>query len=239
MSATALRDPILRFTPDPDANQSPSQFSSPASDAEDLDLVRQLQDGNHDALTLLFQKYSGMVFLIARRILHDDGEAEEVVQRVFLDIYRAVNQFDERKGRVKTWLFQYCYHRTLSRKTHLETKGFYSRHGIEEEQLPMPEFEAAGRGIHLCSQEISPLIEQLLNSIHPRQRAAIELTFFEGFTAKEIAQRTGETVVVVQHNLYRGLSKLRAALVSRQKGQTAAATREVKGILLGDPAQLL
>lgn len=230
-----------KLCPDPngDAQGNPLQQSSRASVVEDLDIVRQLQGGDHDALTLLFEKYSGMVFLIARRILHDEGEAEEVVQQVFLDIYRAINQFDNRKGTVKTWLFQYTYHRTLNRKKHLETKGFYSKQGLEEQQLPMEGYEGAGRRIRLCSQEIGQLVEQLLNSIHPRQRTAIELTFFDGLTAEEIARKTGETAVTVRHNLYRGLTKLRTALLGNDECQTAGVKRKIEGVLLGNPARLL
>lgn len=222
----------------PGANKSASQDSSRTSEIEDLDIVRHLQDGNHDALTLLFQKYSGMVFLIASRILHDDGEAEEVVQQVFLEIYRAIKQFDERKGSVKTWLFQYTYHRTLNRKKHLEAKGFYSRHALEEQQLPIGCFECAGRRIRLCSQETGYLIDQMLKSINPRQRTAIELTFFDGLTAEEIAKRTGETAVAVRHNLYRGLSKLRDALLDK-KCERSQVKGEIEGLILGDPARLL
>lgn len=204
---------------------------------EDIDLARQLQAGHHDALTALFEKYSRMVFGIACRMLRDEWEAEEVVQQVFIDVYRAINQFDERKGSFKTWLFQYSYNRTLSRKKHLQSKGFYSRSELRD--LPMEGFQGAGGRMRLCSQEVAQLVEQLLRSIHPRQRTAIELTFFDGLTAEEIARKTGENVVVVRHNLYRGLSKLRAALLDGRKSDRAAPDREIEGILLGDPARLL
>lgn len=202
------------------------------SEAEDLEIVRQLQAGNPDALTLLFEKYNAMVFLIARRMLHDDGEAEEVVQQVFIDVYRAIHRYDERRGTVKTWLFQYSYHRTLNRKKHLETRGFYSRHELEGQDIPADGYEGDGRRIRLCSQEILQLVEELLNSIHPKQRMAIELTFFEGLTAEEIASRTGETAVVVRHNLYRGLNKLRAALLDNEKCKKPSAVRGIVGVLL-------
>ncbi|HEY6252851.1 MAG TPA: sigma-70 family RNA polymerase sigma factor [Candidatus Angelobacter sp.] len=231
-----MNDPILRSKPDGDANENLAQHSSKASEAADLDLVRQLQAGNHDALTPLFEKYSRMVFFIARRILRDDAEAEEVVQQVFLDAYRAINQFDERKGSFKTWLFCYSYNRTLDRKRHLASKGFHLR--LQEQELQMVGYEGAGRRIRLCSQEVAQLVEQLLKSIQPRQRTAIELTFFDGLTAEEIAHKTGETAAVVRHNLYRGLSKLRATLIGREDCAKPSPAREVERIVL-DPARLL
>ncbi|HEY6351197.1 MAG TPA: sigma-70 family RNA polymerase sigma factor [Candidatus Angelobacter sp.] len=215
-----------------------SQQSPPlTSDVEDLDLARQLQNGNHNALTSLFEKYSDMVFGIARRMLGDDGEAEEVVQQVFLDSYRAIDQFDPAKGSYKTWLFQYAYHRTIHRKKHLKAKGFYSSEELDLQDLGVETYDGALRSLRLCSQEVVQLVHQLLNSIQPRQRVAIELTFFEGLTAEEIARQTGETASTVRHNLYRGLSKLRATLLESERCQKSSAKGEIERIFLADPAQ--
>jgi RNA polymerase sigma-70 factor (ECF subfamily) len=57
-----------------------------------------LQQGQGDALAVLFDRYQNLVLSIALKIVHDRGEAEDVTQTVFLDIYRAVAQFDPRKG---------------------------------------------------------------------------------------------------------------------------------------------
>jgi len=209
------------------------------ADLEDLDLVNQLKSGKHDALTVLFEKYSGMVFGIARRMLRDDGEAQETVQQVFLDTYRAIHQFDSAKACYKTWLFQFAYHRTLNRKKYLQTKGFYCAEELNEQELPVEAYESAGYGLRLCSQELVRLVQQLLDSIQPRQRAAIELTFFEGLTAEEIARRTGETAATVRHNLYRGMSKLRENLLKSQQCQKSPARSEIEGVFLADPARLL
>jgi RNA polymerase sigma-70 factor, ECF subfamily len=62
------------------------------------------------------------------------------------------------------------------------------------------------------------LVEQVLSHLKPRQRRTIELIYYEGLTADEVSLRTGETVRVVRHNLYRGLEKLREALRGRETG---------------------
>ena len=66
-----------------------------------------------------------LVYSIAIRIVRDAGEAEEVVQTVFLDFYRALAQFDSSKGILRVWLMQYAYHRALHRKRHLAANRFY------------------------------------------------------------------------------------------------------------------
>jgi RNA polymerase sigma-70 factor (ECF subfamily) len=214
---------------------------SPGSgpESQDVDLVRQLQAGNPDALTSLFTKYSGVIFSFAKRMLRDPGEAEEVVQQVFLDVYKAIHRFDPVKGSFKVWLFQYSYHRALNRKKHLRAKGFYSKQELRESDLQGEEYEDAGRKIRFCSQEMVLLVQQLLNKIQPRQRVAVEMTFFEGLTAEEIARRTGETPSIVRHNLYRGMSKLRAAALEAAEGQKVSESSRIEGLVLGDPARTL
>jgi RNA polymerase sigma-70 factor (ECF subfamily) len=215
------------------ARQRQRPILLPAANLESLsdeDLVSQLQAGYHDALTVLFERYSGMVFQIARRMLKDHGEAEEAVQQVFLDLYKAIDQFDRSKGSCKTWIFQFVYHRTINRRNHLEAKGFYVAEEFHEDLLPAELLEGSGRPFQLSSQEIAYLIGQLLDTIQPRQRRTIELTFFEGLTAEEIAARTGETAAVVRHNLYRGINSLRTALLHQPSAEKDKVRKELEGV---------
>lgn len=208
---------------------------------QDAQLVRQLQNGNQDALTALFEKYSGAVFRLARRVLQNSGEAEEVVQRVFIDTYKAIHQFDPQKASYKTWLYQFAYHRSLNRKRDLEAKAFYASVELDEQQLMAELYEGAGRFIQqLSSEETVQLVRQLLKSslIKRKERLAIRLTFFYGFTAEEIAARTGESPAAVRHNLYRGLAKLRTALLDSAQ-QRAGSRSKTERMLVADPARLL
>lgn len=206
----------------------------------DEDLVARLVMGTQDALRVLFERYSQMVFGMARRALKDDGEAEETMQQVFFDIYRAANLFDREKGSFKVWIVRYAYTRMLNRKKHLAAKGFYTAEELTDEILPVALYEGAGRSLQLSSSELAHLIEQLLNTLQPRQRQAIELTFFFGLTAEEVAAQTGETASVVRHNLYRGLSKLRIALTQHEQIQSKKEVKNVReGALLAYPESSL
>jgi len=224
------------------SNEHESLIGFPSADIEalsDEDLVAQLVLGAQDALRVLFQRYSQMVFSMARRALKDDGEAEETMQQVFFDIYRAAKLFDRQKGSFKIWIVRYAYTRMLNRKKHLAAKGFYTAEELTDEILPVALYEGAGRSLQLSSSELAHLIEQLLNTIQPRQRQAIELTFFFGLTAEEVAAQTGETPSVVRHNLYRGLSKLRIALTQHEQVQRKEKVKSVReGALLAYPESL-
>jgi len=203
----------------------------------DEDLMAALRMGCNDALAVLFERHSALVFRIARAILHDDGEAEETVQRVFLDVFRAVNQFNRDRGSFKTWLLQYAYHRSINRRQHLQANRFYSRDELNE-LMPAELFCEAGHLLCLLPQEVVCLVEQVLATLESRQRRVIELTYFEGLTAEEIAKKTGDSASSVRHNLYRGLAKLRNVLqeTSRAKEKTAAGqTAKAKRILVEYP----
>jgi RNA polymerase sigma-70 factor (ECF subfamily) len=196
----------------------------------DAELMAALRKGCNDALAVLFERHSALVFRIARSIVRDDGEAEETVQRVFLDVFRAAKQFNPGRASFKTWLLQYAYHRSFNRREHLHVSGFYSSDELDE--------LASGELFYgsLPAQEVLCLVEQVLSILEPRQRKVIELTYFEGWTAEEIAGQTGDSASSVRHNLYRGLAKLRSVLLETQRVQeraTAVSKIEVKGMPLG------
>ena len=207
---------------------------------DDAALMDALCKGCNDALAVLFERHSALVFRIARAILRDDGEAEETVQRVFLDVFRAMNQFDSARGSFKTWLLQYAYHRTINRREHLQANQFYNREELDE-LAPAELFYGAGHLVCLPPQEVACLVEQVLALLEPHQRKVIELTYFEGLTAEEVAKVTGNSPSSVRNNLYRGLSKLRNAVLENHKsGANFASERKAtaKGMLVEQPRTL-
>ena len=176
----------------------------------DEDLVADILAGEPDALTVLFERHGALVFRIARRILRNDAEAEDAVQQVFLDVYRAAEQFEPEKGSFKSWLLMFAYHRTFNSRRQLRTHGFYDSNSIEE--LPQEIIEGVIRPFPFAPTEVVILVGEVLKLIQPRQRRVIELTYYDGLTAEQASEVTGESVRVVRHNLYRGLETLRSVL---------------------------
>ena len=172
----------------------------------DEELADQLQSGNPDALAVLFRRHSPLLFGIALRILRSDTEAEDAVQQIFLDVFRSIHQFDPEKGTFKTWLLMFAYHRTFNSRRSQIANHFFDTDPLEESVsgLRAPESERS-------TAENSILVAQVLRSLQPRQRRTIELVYYEGLTAEEVSSKTGESVRVERHNLYRGLDKLRKA----------------------------
>lgn len=201
---------------------------------DDVDLSAALLNGCNDALAILFERYSRLVFHIARNIVKDEGEAEETVQQVFFDLFRAIRQFQPERGSFKTWLLQFAYHRSINRRQHLSANRFYSSEELDETMFGKI-LNGTQYALQLAPLETAHFIAQMLATLKPRQRRVVELTYFEGLTAEEIASRLGEKASNVRHDLYRGLSVLRCALLETgQAGERIAAKQEKKqeGILV-------
>jgi RNA polymerase sigma-70 factor, ECF subfamily len=180
----------------------------------DDQLLACLQKGQGDALAVLFDRYQKLVLSIARKIVHDPGEAEDVTQTVFLDIYRAVAQFDPSKGNTKVWLMQYAYHRAINRRQHLQGREFYKNAELEEVDARPVEARAT---FGLSSPETRELVRKSMAALSKEQRSVIEMASYEGLSMQEIAKRTGNSFANVRHHYYRGLQKLRSLISGESK----------------------
>ena len=191
---------------------SRSRFGPPQPNLAELklltddQLMAQLQGGVNDALAVLFERYHRLVFSIALKIVRDRGEAEDVTQNVFLEIYSSVAQFDPGRGTLKVWLLQYAYHRAFNWKGYLNRRNFYNQEDLEElDPVFQGEFLTAGK---YAPGELQRLMQQGLASLGAPQKRAIELANYEGLSMKEIANNTGDSLSNVRHHYYRGLQKL-------------------------------
>jgi RNA polymerase sigma-70 factor (ECF subfamily) len=185
----------------------------------DDQLMGGLQAGCHDALAVLFDRYHRLIFSIALKILRDPGEAEDVMQGVFLDIFRAVAQFDPSKGSTKVWMLQYAYHRAISRRQYLNTRRFYSQESFEDVESALPKSDSVlGK---FTPVELKQMLKEGLATLSAPQRRVIELASYEGFSMQEIADKTGESLVNVRHHYYRGLHKLRSFLIEPSETRKA------------------
>lgn len=180
-------------------------------DLSDEEIMNQVRQGHPDALLILFDRFYRLVLKVALRILRDPGEAEDLMQDVFFEIFNKADQFDAARGSTKTWILQYAYHRSLNRRQYLALRNFYSRH--ETTELEMSEsnsLSASWRG--LTFQEWRRILEEGLGTLNERQRKILELSCFQGLLLSEIAERSKESLANVRHHYYRGLEGLRRFL---------------------------
>jgi RNA polymerase sigma-70 factor, ECF subfamily len=187
---------------------------------DDGELMAYLQAGCNDALTVLFDRYHRLVLSIALKIVRDPGEAEDVMQSVFLEIFRSVAQFDPAKGTTKVWILQYAYHRAINRKQHLNARNFYSQANLETVENRLPEIASTVE--RFTQIELKHLLRQGLATLSGPQKRVIELASSNGLSMREIASKTGDSLLNVRHHYYRGLQKLRAFVgQAPEKGKAA------------------
>ena len=176
-------------------------------------LVGLVKAGNQEGLSFLFRRYAAAVRNIGRRILRDAGEADDLVQEVFLYIHRKSVLFDAGKGSARSWIFQIAYTQAFLRRRQLKSRGFY-KSGIADN------LRQIGPGTSLGTdydQTVEGLFgtngwRTMLESLTEGQRETLRLHFFEGCTFAEIAERLGESYANVRNHHYRGLEKLRKQL---------------------------
>lgn len=175
--------------------------------ASDEDLLLVFKSSDREALAEVFRRYSRLVFSIGYRILREAGEAEEIVQEVFLFLYQRAELFDPKKGGAKAWIVQVAYHRSLDRKEYLHRRNFYSGTdvGFLADTVSGPEDVER----ELASRLSRERLKEAFQSLSERQRLTLELFFFEELDFREIAARLDESLENVRHHYYRGLQKLR------------------------------
>ena len=180
----------------------------------DENVLAHVQAGHDDALAVLFDRYHRLILSVALKTLRDLGEAEDVTQAVFLEIYKVAAQFDPARGTTKVWLLQYAYHRSVNRREYLKRRKFYETEDLEQVDRGLLErSQPAVIGSNtLTFQELRRLVRQALETLNQRQKRTIQLAYFEGMSLNDIAEHTGESLGNVRHNYYRGLQRLRSVV---------------------------
>lgn len=171
--------------------------------ADDL-LAASLCLREHDAFAELYRRYACLVRTIAARIVRSTTEADDVVQIVFQDLYRAAPQYDVQKGSLRTWVLQYAYSRAINYRRQMDARAYTRTVELEDADLPtcsgVPAMEAAQR------------VTQAMTSLNSAQQQTLRMVFLEGAELQDVALQTGQTLANVRHHYYRGLHKLRASL---------------------------
>lgn len=167
---------------------------------DDLRLVARLRAGDQLALSELYDRYSSVVYGVALRILQDTGAAEDLLQDIFLQLWRKPDAFDSSRGSLGAWLSVIARHRAIDRLRQRRPES-----DIEDCII------ASGTDLR-DETERSLVIEKVrvvMNEMSPDQRAAMELAFFEGLTHSEIAEKTGEPLGTIKTRIRSGLQLLR------------------------------
>ncbi|HZQ93266.1 MAG TPA: RNA polymerase sigma factor [Terriglobales bacterium] len=169
-----------------------------------------VQAGDDAALGKLLERYGRTVLNIGVRVLRDHGEAQELVQDVFLHVFKKAQLFDPKRGSFRAWVCQIASHRAFDRREYLNLHRFYDDRNLDDfvEVIRAAcdlEYQAAVR-------QNESRLRSTFNELSDKQRATLELYFFEGYTLREISERLNESLGNIRHYYYRALNRLRASV---------------------------
>ncbi len=175
----------------------------------DATLARRLLQKDVEAFEQLYERHSRIVYALVLRILQQGATAEEVVQDVFLQLWRKARHYDEQRGPFIPWLMTLARNRALDR---LRLKSERQRRQeAQTEELPpvleVPQFEK-----ELDEKRRAERVRALMAGLHPQQKKAIELAYFEGLSHSEIAASLKEPLGTVKSWIRNGLLRLKEGL---------------------------
>ena len=185
---------------------TPSEFSEVSPDAT---LVQRLLQRDVGAFEELYDRHSRIVYALVLRILQQATTAEEVVQDVFLQLWRNAAQYDRSRGPFVPWLLTLARNRALD-QLRLKSERQRRREDQTEELPPVvaiPDFEGS-----LDEKRRAMRVRDLMAALNPQQKRAIELAYFEGLSHSEIANALKEPLGTVKSWIRNGLLKLKEGL---------------------------
>lgn len=182
---------------------------SDLQDRRDKDLVAGTAAGNQSAFTELYRRYAPSAFALALRILGERAMAEEVLQEVFLSVWRRAEAYDPARGSVRSWLFAQIHHRAVDvvrreeaerRRSHVATQPDDYDSGVED---VIEEGWLSAR---------RDQVRDALGALSSEQRQVIDLAYFQGLTQSQVADRTGVPLGTVKSRTLAAMRRLRDVL---------------------------
>jgi RNA polymerase sigma-70 factor, ECF subfamily len=171
----------------------------------DLALVGAIRSGDQGAMAVLYDRYSAIVYAVALRVLQDTGAAEDLLQDIFLQLWRRPGAFDPSRGNMAAWLAVIARNRAID-----VVRRRRPQDDIEEVMVSVePDLASAAERSRAMEK-----VRGALQAMPPAQRSALELAYFEGLSHSEIAEKTGEPLGTIKTRIRAGLLFLREALAA-------------------------
>jgi RNA polymerase sigma-70 factor (ECF subfamily) len=176
----------------------------------DEQLLQEIASGNEEPIGTLYQRYAPIVFGMAAQAL-GKSTAEEIVQDVFVSVWRGAASFDPKKGAARAWLLQIAHYRIANelRGRSRRPRTVEDPEGEEAARLPDPSPDQAEEAWLAHRRRI---LQRALEQLPPPQRQALGLAFFSDLSHGEVAGVLGLPLGTVKSRLRAGISQMRARL---------------------------
>lgn len=184
----------------------------------DEELMDRLTKNDHDALGDLYQRYHVLLRTIIMRVIHNPAEAEDVLQEVYVEIWKRADTYSAEKGKPLGWLITLARRRAIDRVRHLTAyQGATARYETECKHLNA--LDENQQAEHPASREdLRVYLVTLLERLPQNQREVVEKAYFDGWSQRQIAANMHIPLGTVKTRIELGLRKLsNVANASRQR----------------------
>ena len=171
----------------------------------DLALVAAIRSGDEAAMAALYDRYSSIVYAVALRVLQDTGAAEDVLQDIFMQLWRKPAAFDASRGNMAAWLAVISRNRAIDALRRRRPENDIDNVVVSVE----PDLASDADRSRAIGK-----VRDVLQTMAPQQRSALEMAYFEGLTHAEIAEKTGEPLGTIKTRIRTGLLSLRKVLAA-------------------------
>lgn len=195
--------------PEPETIPAQPSPNSPAGSPGDSVLLRQVAEGRPEALAELYDRHAPTLLALARRILGALGDAEDLLQEIFLHVWNNASRYDPSRSSVSTWLVLITRSRAIDRLRH--------RHAVERAHESAHRDSGSGHASpeapeSVLFRERRERVRREMEGLPPEQRQVLEMAFYDGLTQSEIAARSGLPLGTVKTRTLLAMKKLRSAL---------------------------
>ena len=179
--------------------------AQPDPSVRDAEIIARIYSGDEGAMALLYDRYSPVVYAVALRVLSDSSAAEDILQDVFMQLWRNPQAFNASRGSLPAWLAVIARNRS-----------------IDQLRKRRPEVEAAETVISMdpdlentaVRNQAIDKVRAVLGDMPEEQRTALQMAFFEGLTHVEIAGKTGQPLGTVKTRIRSGILAVRKAFAA-------------------------
>jgi RNA polymerase sigma-70 factor (ECF subfamily) len=205
------RRPTIPLDSDPDASAPRLPAVSPElapGEPTDLELMHRIQQEDPEALSILYDRYNGIIKALILRVVHNEAEADDLLQEIFMELWNQAKNFSAQKGKPLGWMVTLARRRAIDG---LRKKQAYMRAGerLQNETEQQPDawvHNSTEEEINFSDTRI--LVRKVINSLPAAQQQAVELAFFRGMSQREIAANTNTPLGTVKTRLELGLKKI-------------------------------
>ena len=166
-------------------------------------IVAALKQKSRDAVGILYDKYSSLLFGIIARIVKSDETAEDLLQEVFVKVWKNIDSYDPAKAKLVTWMGNIARNLAIDKIRSKDYKNSQQNHDIEDyvntiEENPSSSFNPDHIGV-----------KEMIEKLAPEHRILIDMVYFQGFTQAETAEKLGVPLGTVKTRIRTAINNLR------------------------------